>query len=69
MKRLPKMNWQYLKNRQGETQKVLLTILEEYSSPMTQENNVLSGTTVVRTMDESLLTMEAPTICINSMFD
>lgn len=67
MKRLPKMNWQSLKNRQGENQKVLVTILED-SSLMTQENNILTGTTVVRTMDESLLTMEAPTICINSMF-
>lgn len=67
MKRLPKMNWQSLKNRQGENQKVLVTILED-SSLMTQENNLLTGTTVVRTMDESLLTMEAPTICINSMF-
>lgn len=67
MKRLPKMNWHSLKNRQGENQKVLVTILED-SSLMTQENNLLTGTTVVRTMDESLLTMEAPTICINSMF-
>lgn len=67
MKRLPKMNWQSLKNRQGENQKVLVTILED-SSLMTQENNILTGTTVVRKMDESLLTMEAPTICINSMF-
>lgn len=52
----------------GKTKNILVIMLEESSSPMTQGNNILTGTTIgIKIMDESLPVKAAPTICINSL--
>ena len=53
----------------GKTKNILVIMLEESSSPMTQGNNILTGTTIgIKIMDESLPIMAAPTICINNVW-